>query len=246
MEIRTVIALIALIFLGTAQASESFKKGLASLEAEAYEEAVENFQAHLKEYPLDDQGYYNLGIAYYRTKDYPKGLWAFEKSLKINPSHEEAAANAAYAHQKLNLKGEWKPESGVFVRLFYGVGKNLWAWVTVLTGVLLGIILALFIAYRKREFAVMLQFSLALLSLFFIAFFLLARGHRNYLREESQGIIVAATATGKAGPDEKLKTLFTLPAGQRVRITDKQDGWTEVQLNPETVGWIPDEDLWGY
>jgi hypothetical protein len=246
MEMRKIGVLLVLLFFATARASDSFEAGLKKLEEEAYTEAVALFEAHVNQFPFDDEGYYNLGIAYYRTKDYPKGLWGFEKSLKINPSNHDAAANAAYAYQKLNLKGEWRQETGLFARIFFGVGKNFWASFTALFGGLLGLLIALNMVFRKNRFSTLLQFSAAVCTLVFISCFVFAALHKSHLTHARQGIVISATAIGKAGPDDKQKTLFTLPAGQKVAITANHDGWTQVQLNPETVGWILEEDVWGY
>jgi tetratricopeptide (TPR) repeat protein len=246
MEMKLLKTLVVLFFLGNLHASDVFLQGVKKMEEESYAEAIELFEAHVQEFPLDDNGYYNLGMAHYRNKDYPRGLWAFEKSLKLNPSNEDAAANAAYAYEKLKLKGEWRQETGIFARLFFGVGKNLWAWLAVLSSVLLGLFIALNFIFKSSNAKVFIQFFTAVISLCFLSSLTLAYLHRTHLTTMNNGIIVSASAIGKAGPQENQKTLFTLPAGQKVVITEKKDGWTEVKLSPETIGWIPDEDVLAY
>lgn len=94
-----------------------FKKGLLKLLGNAYddsgnaEKAIDIYTKTIKKYPYDYSLYYNLGITYYRIKEYSKAENCFQEALLCNPFHASShlslgkieALQGHYSHAFLSL-----------------------------------------------------------------------------------------------------------------------------------------------
>ncbi len=244
MELKRIILFVFLLGIFVPSfAQNKFSEGIKAFEESEFENASVLFHAHIDEFPLDYLAYYNLGNAYYHQKKYPHALWAFEKSLKINPRFEDAAMNAKMSYKRTGLHGEWKHADSIFTRLLFGLQKNFWAMITLGITLIISISLYLFFTSSKPGVKRALLLTNGITGFFLVVVLVLALLHKNHLTSENHGIIVVATANAKASPDENEKTLFAIPGGQKVVILRTLDEWVEVRISTENVGWLKYEDL---
>jgi len=244
MELKRIILFVFLLGVFIPSFTQSkFSEGVKAFEESEFVNASALFHAHIEEFPLDYLAYYNLGNAYYHQKKYPHALWAFEKSLKINPRFEDAAMNAKMSYKRTGLQGEWKHSDTIFTRLLFGMQKNFWAIFTLGTTLLISFSLYLFFISSKAGVKRALLLTNGITGFFLVVFLVLALLHKNHLTSENNGIIIIATANAKASPNENEKTLFAIPGGQKVTVLRTLDEWVEVRISSENVGWLKVEDL---
>lgn len=247
MELKRIFFLTFLLgFFAQSFTQTNFTEGIKAYEESEFENSSIFFNKHLEEFPLDYLGYYNLGNAYYQQKKYPLALWAFEKSLKINPRFEDAAMNAKMSYKRTGLHGEWKNSDSIFTRLLFGVHKNLWAILTLWISLISASLLFFFFTSKNPSFKRALLLMNSLAAFFLIIILVLALWHKSHLTTENQGIIIVATANAKASPNEDDKTLFAIPGGQKVSVQRTLDEWVEVRISSDNVGWLKLEDLRRY
>jgi tetratricopeptide (TPR) repeat protein len=72
--------------------AESFyKQGLKAGVNKDFQVAIINLENSLEYEPVNVEGWYNLGGAYYSIKQYTEAKSCWEKTLQLNPKHEQAA-----------------------------------------------------------------------------------------------------------------------------------------------------------
>ena len=67
-------------------------------------------------------------------------------------------------------------------------------------------------------------------------------GHLGAERVE-QAIVLPDSTQVKEGPDPNYTGLFSVHAGLRVRITEKEQDWVRVRLANGLEGWLREADL---
>lgn len=87
------------------QARESFQQGLNHLEQEAYEKAVESFEACQRIAPNYAEAYHQCGIARYLLGDWYGSLEECEKTLELIPIHFGALNQMGHCYTHL---GQWE------------------------------------------------------------------------------------------------------------------------------------------
>src|ERR1700737_1447555 len=84
--------LIALCALPSAFA-QSFEKANQENAAGHFKEAISGYEALAQKQEYSPNLFYNLGNAYFRTKDFGKAILNYERALALDRHHPEAAAN---------------------------------------------------------------------------------------------------------------------------------------------------------
>ena len=240
---KLLITILILCATPLLMAQEHFNKGVQAFEEGEFENATNYFHAHVEDFPLDYVGYYNLGNAYYKQKKYPHALWAYEKTLKINPRYNDAIFNAKLSYDRAGLVGEWKHSTSMISQLLFGVQKNAWAIITLLFSSTLAITLFLMFTTTRVTLKRILFLVTGICIFIVSTALILALMHKSHLTTENKGVIIIATANAKVAPNSESRTLFSIPGGQKVQLLREQEDWIEVQISAENVGWLKKEDL---
>ena len=75
-------------------------RGIAYLEKNDYDRAIDDFNHSIKLDPGNGETYYNLGNAYYKKQEYDKSLKNFNLALRLNNSHIKAYINRGNLYYK--------------------------------------------------------------------------------------------------------------------------------------------------
>lgn len=211
-----------------------------------YAEAAEAYTSLLKANPDNAQLLYNLGNCYYRLKDIPHAILAYERAAKLNPSDGDCRHNLTLAraqtqdkfYSSSDLDIAWSINS--FVNTFGAAG---WAWLSALAfGVMLAAILLMRFSnvkwVKKWAFAVILL-AVACIFLFICLSFVQRKKHSDH----SHAIIMTTTKL-MSTPDTTGTNLFTLHGGTKVSLNDTTlPAWSEVSLSDGQKGWINNNDM---
>ncbi|MBC8282659.1 MAG: tetratricopeptide repeat protein [Nitrospinae bacterium] len=206
-----------------------------------FQEAAEAYESLRQQGLSSGYLYYNLGNTYIRLGKIGQAILNYTRAQKLIPRDENLQANLNFAIQQTRDKIP-PPESGALATLFFWVNDlslnenikvafilNLTFWIT----------LTAWFYFRSNPFKLARNLLFSLLLLAFISV-----GVKLHLKSNSDmGVVLAKKVSVKSGLDSSNPTLFELHEGALVTITDKRQGWFEVQLNPKQKGWVPKDSL---
>jgi tetratricopeptide (TPR) repeat protein len=166
--------------------------------------------------------YYNMGNASFRSNSIGYAVLYYEKALKLDPSHQDAAHNLKFVSRYRVDAFEEVPE--FFLR----------TWIS-------SILLYLFthgLALKKAGFFI------ALLGLLLFIFTLSSAVVQNReIKHPEHGIILSPSVTVRSTPSDSGTELFILHEGTRVRVNEEVTGWHNIRIIDGREGWIRDGEF---
>lgn len=189
--------------------------------------------------------YYNLGNTYFRLNEFGEAVWAYERALKIDPSHTNAAYNRNFVHEQ--TKAEVNSESGGITPWLkanlFGISINFWPYFTLVIGLLFAIGTYFYFTTKKQKTKnISLSFGLTAFSLLIMGL-VLSYLNTNNLTNHSEGIIIVNSASIMAEPSEKASTNFPLKEGAKVQILRSNTDWIEIDFKGHS-GWVARDEMW--
>ena len=210
--------------------------------AHQYHNAIDHYEAIVKEHKASDVVYYNLGNAYYKNGAKGKAILNYKKALKINAANKQARENIAFIHRK--TPGIPVALDDIFFMRWYKtllntVPANTWA-VLALIGFLAVLAVVYGISVRKIRYGYRwLSFSAVVWILIISLAF---TGYRQG-KSNTEGVVHTAQAflyeTG-----DKSKPRMSVPEGTVLTLLGKtEEGKLLVRLANGTEGWIDQADI---
>ena len=236
--------IISLIFCLNVQAVGffNFEKAEEAYTAGEYETALSIYNSALEMGYESADLYYNVANCHYRKGELAASILNYERALKLDPSHEDAKHNLAFAAAKtvdnINVIGN------IFLVNWWNAICNIasadtWAMVSIVLFVITLVALSFYIFSRKiwvRKFG----FSVSIIALFFTIISLFSANTRyNVETSKSQAIVFAQTVTIKSSPDSSANDLFILHEGTKVNIKSTLGEWVEISTLDGNSGWMP-------
>ncbi|MCK5066062.1 MAG: tetratricopeptide repeat protein [Bacteroidales bacterium] len=218
-----------------------FHKGNALYEEGDYEEALGIYHQVIQD-GFESAGlYYNMGNAAYRSNSIGYAILYYEKALKLEPSHEDAANNLEFVSRYRLDTFDEVPQLflGSWIRGFvHLLPEHTWSILAMLffISLLTGIVVYLFasrIAIKKTGFVG----AVATLLLFVIAFSSAASRHREIVNPDT-GIILVPSVVVRSSPSESGTELFILHEGTKIELSEEVSGWQNIKVIDGREGWI--------
>jgi tetratricopeptide (TPR) repeat protein len=224
--------------------SDALSSGNAAYAAGNYAEAKDHYSRLVADEKMSASLFYNLGNCFYQLDELGEAIWAYERSLKINPGHENARFNLAFAQKQTydNLT----PESSDVLRWFRGtffvLGLNFWSWISIISLLVFCILLYFFFTTKNPKIK---NYALTFGFVFFgllNAAGLLAMLHKQYIIERHSAIIIEDSVIIRTSPSDTAKEAFNLHEGTKVDLERSNEDWIEISVNGNT-GWVEKEAL---
>ncbi len=240
MKLRSVFSIVTAVvslscYAGDMQkAAEYYSQG-------DYEQSVEEYESILASGQESATLYYNLGNSYFRLGKMSKAIINYERSLKVDPTNEDARHNLEFAKEKTVDKIDVPEE--MFITRWWSNVRNLasadaWAYSSIALFSLFVIALLCYI-FSTRLSLKKSGFALSLVALVFSAVtFVLAYQQNAIQTDNSHAIIFAPTVTIKSTPDVSGTDLFILHEGTKVEIREYVGSWAEIVTEDGSKGWI--------
>lgn len=217
--------------------------------AKDYQAAIEGYEQMLSVGKISPAVYYNLGNAYFRSGSMGFAILNYERTLKLEPEHEDAAFNLKLANLRINDRVEPASEFILlswFHRLLHGrsaSGWGIWALCTIWVALLFGVVYIFSgaLVLRRLGFGIM-----ALLIVISVVFLVFAKVQYNYENVTKNGIITVTNTYVKAAPDQTSTDLFILREGTKVTLMGTENGWQKVKVADDAgdkVGWVREDVL---
>ena len=190
--------------------------------------------------------YYNIGNTYFKLGENGHAILYFERALKLEPTHTDAANNLEIVRQLTLDKIDAVPEF-ILVTWFRGLRQGLsadaWAWITLALLAVVGLLLVLFRntgspALRKVSFVLACVFFV--LTIFAFIFSLLQRRAVNRV---DSAVVTAPVCSVKSSPADGGKTVFVLHEGTKVRLLDNVGDFAKIEISDGRQGWANTETI---
>lgn len=193
-----------------------------------------------------DDLYFNLGNSYYKLNKVAPSIYYYEKALKINPMHEDASNNLAFAKRMTIDVIEDLPKtffqrfsSNVIQKLTY----NTWAILGVTASFLAALLFLLyyFSSSPKRK---IFYFNITIFAVFVMTVSVIF-AYSNYetTQKSRSAIIFASKSEIKNAPSLNSETVFELHEGTKVTILDELSNWKKIKLADGKIGWVNMADI---
>lgn len=186
--------------------------------------------------------YYNMGGAHFKNGSIGKAVLYYNKSLRLNPSDEDAAYNLAVVNGFVRDQIEVVPEffaSRWMRAVRLSLSSNGWAFVSLVAlllmlGAVLLYLLPLGLRYRKTGFGLGVVFGVVML----MAMNFAAEGRREALHSKD-AVVMLSAAPVKSSPNNSSKDIFVIHEGTRVMVLDRLGEWCQVSIADGNKGWLP-------
>jgi len=180
-------------------------------------------------------GLYNLGNSYARVGKPGMAILNYERASLLSPNDPDVEANLRYVRASAHLPAEVPDSFGRVAR----IATPFWvSWIGVLGLMIVGaslIAAQLSSRYRPvRGAATLLGVSMLGLTLC-NALALWPRLH--------EGVVIAAATPVRVSPVPMGDPLFTLPEGEKVKITAEHEGFALVVTRAGRAGWIANSNF---
>lgn len=189
--------------------------------------------------------YYNLGNAYFRSGRLGPAIYNYERALRIDSGMEDARYNLEVARDAVServvdrLEGADEQPTWVRVATFFSISELTLGFL-LFDVLFFGALIALrFLAtgFARTAVAVLAAF----LAIGFVGSGVLLRGQLYVLEEVHQGIVLPDQVTMREGPDASLAERGQLHPGVKVTVLGAETGWVLVRLANGVEGWVPSQ-----
>lgn len=245
-KFKLVILLLLMLVELSAVTDSLFQNANNSYQSGDYETALNTYNEIIKSGFESPDLYYNMGNSAFRSNNIGLAILYFEKCLKMDPSHEDAAHNLEFVGRYRIDTFEEVPElflrswTSSFVRL---LPERTWSMIAIIGFVLLlgSILLYLFskrLALKKSGFVI----AIFAILIFLVTLSSAISQHRSVVHP-AEGIILAPSVIVKSSPSDSGTELFILHEGTSVRIKEEVSGWHNIRVVDGREGWIRNSDF---
>ena len=245
----TLLCLLCTLFLGMpsrAQEASHFEKATTAYNKGAYEEAIDQYQAILKEGRHSAALYFNLGNAYYKKNEIAPSIYYYEKALLLKPDDPEIRNNLRFARNMTLDAITPLPQSDlqrIYRQLVFALPMDTYAYMGIFF-MLLFVAAYLFFQGSGTPNHKRIGLISSLASLFLsVAFTALAYLQYRAYQKDQPAIIFASEVQVRPEPNERTEAAFELHEGTKVQVRDSLEAWRKIELADGQVGWVPENTL---
>jgi len=211
-----------------------------------FDDAVKSYESIVKQGYRTDILYYNLGNAYYKTKNIPAAILNYERALLLNPGDENIQFNLDLARTFTVDRIEPLPE--FFLITFFKkfrmlMSTNGWAYVG-LFFLIVTLVLVYFFWFSHNPSLKRITFSAGIFAIvIMLTSFTFSFQQKSNIEKHGYGILIPSVIAVKSSPSDSGKDLFVIHAGTKVKIIDSVGDWYEVRIADGNMGWILKETM---
>lgn len=241
-----ILAIVIGSFSYAQTANELFSKANDFYKNGQYTKAAQLYSNIEKTGLESDDLFFNLGNSYYKLNKVAPSIYYYEKALKLNPMHQDALNNLAFAKRMTIDVIEDLPKtflqrfsSTVIQKLTY----DTWAIVAVSSSFLAAFLFLLYYfssSPKKKIF----YFNFTIFAVFVMAvtvFF--AYSNYNVTQKRSSAIVFSQKVDIKNSPSIDGEPVFELHEGTKVTILDELSDWRKIKLADGKIGWVNMADI---
>ena len=237
MNIRTF--LIALFFCASstltsiAQSEAEFAKANQQYAQGHFKEAITGYEAVVRAGQLNANLFYDLGNAYFRTRDFGRAILNYERALALDQHHPEATANLQIARDESRAL-ELQPTRLERYLQFAGINQySIAASVAFWLGIF-GIVALIF---ARRRSAALISLSILCLLMCAVAVWAI-HTLDNGSKGRALAIVTGNEVQARLATADTANSVLALPAGSEIKILSTRGDWMYAGLPNDLRGWI--------
>ena len=242
------LALILLFGGGMAVTPASAQDDIAGLWQKAGESfAAGQWQNALNYYlTIEGEGlesadlYYNIGNAYFKMDDNAHAILYYEKALKVEPSHGDAAHNLDIARLTTLDKIDSVPDFILvswFRSIRQGLSADAWAWVTLALLAAAGVLFLLFRHGASGALPKISFIAACVAGALAVGTFTFSLLQKNSHTRQDSAIVTSPVCSVKSSPADGGNTVFVLHEGTKLRLLDNVGDWSKIEIADGRQGW---------
>jgi len=226
-------AIFCLFVTASAFAQADFAKANQDFAQGHFKEAITGYEALVRAGQWNANLFYDLGNAYFRTRDFGRAILNYERALALDNHHPEATANLQIARDEARAL-ELRPTRLERYLQFASINQYTIAAVVALWLGIFGIVAVIFA--RRRSAALI---SLSILSLLVCAIAVWAI-HTLDNGSEGRGlaIVTANDVQARLATADTANSVLALPPGSEIKILSTRGDWMYAALPNDLRGWI--------
>jgi tetratricopeptide (TPR) repeat protein len=232
---------------------DAWKRGNDAYLRGDYASAIAAYQQIDRQQIASPELTFNLRNAYYRRGAIGPAIWSWERTLALDPDHEDARYNLEQARRvsatRVHDTLEGAERDPAWMRLVGLLPASTETWLFVVLYLAFFAVLLLRLRARRAPGAADEEAHLSawgtLAAILGVAAGLagaLLVG-RSVMDRIPFGIVLPDQVAVKEGADPNYKTSFEVHAGLRVRLLEHDQDWARVRLANGLEGWVHDADV---
>lgn len=208
--------------------------------------ALDNYLAIEQSDMVSADLYYNIANCYYKLADIPHAVLYYERALKLNPHHADAANNLAIAQASVQDRIDSVPRfilAQWMENLKYSMSSDGWAWLTV---GLFALVVLLLTGFRQLGSVSARKASFVLACVLFVltlCTFSLSLSQRADALSDKGAVVMSPVSSVKSSPGTSGTSLFIIHEGTVLDVKDVVGDWYRVTIADGREGWIPAADI---
>jgi tetratricopeptide (TPR) repeat protein len=226
-------AILCLIVAAPAFAQADFAKANQEYAQGHFKEAITGYEALVRADHWNANLFYDLGNAYFRTRDFGRAILNYERALALDQHHPEATANLQIARDEsraLELQPTRLEGYLQFVSINqYSIVAAIAFW--------LGIFGIVALIFARRRSATLI--SLSILCLLVCAMTVWAiHTLDNGSKGRALAIVTGQDVQARLATADTANSVLALPAGSEIKILSTRGDWMYAALPNDLRGWI--------
>jgi tetratricopeptide (TPR) repeat protein len=234
-RLRMLMVLLCAFFSLTAfgQSDAEFAKANQEYAQGHFKEAIAGYEALVRAGQWNANLFYDLGNAYFRTRDFGRAILNYERALALDQHHPEATANLQIARDESRAL-ELQPTRLERYLQFANVNQYSIAAAVALWLGIFGIVALIFA--RRRSAALM---SLSILCLLVCALAVWAIHTLDYgSKGRALAIVTGNDVQARLATADTANSVLALPPGSEIKILSTRGDWIYAALPNDLRGWI--------
>ena len=219
--------------LASAQPDADFAKANQEFAQGHFKEAITGYEALVGAGRWNANLFYDLGNAYFRTRDFGRAILNYERALALDNHHPEATANLQIARDEARAL-ELQPTKMERYLQFANINQYTIAAAVALWLGIFGIIALIFA--RRRSAALLFLSILCLLvcGVTVWAIYTLDNGSEG----RGLAIVTGNDVQARLATADTANSVLALPPGSEIKILSTRGDWMYAALPNNLRGWI--------
>jgi tetratricopeptide (TPR) repeat protein len=210
------------------EANQAYREG-------RFQDAIKRYEHLIRSGHENGHFYYNLGNAYFETKQLGRAILNYERARQLIPRDADLNFNLKLARDRIQDAVQ-KSQSPLGTAFFWidslDLGEVFWIFALFNFLFWLVMLIRLFVSWEWTYY-------LFLILIVFLVISGLSFGLKWYqFVEDGRVVIVQKEVDVLAGPDSHDTVLFKLHEGTIVHHERSEDGWSLVSLPDKKRGWL--------
>lgn len=216
-----------------AQSDAEFAKANQEYAQGNFKKAIAGYETLVRAGRWNANLFYDLGNAYFRTRDFGRAILNYQRALALDRHHPEATANLRIARDEARAL-ELQPTT--LERHLQFASSNQYS-IAAAVAFWLGIFGILAVIFARRRSAALLSLSILCLLACAVAVWAI-HTLDNGSKGRALGIVTGTNVQARLATADTANSVLALPAGSEIKILSTRGDWMYAALPNDLRGWI--------